>query len=317
VKQPIACALALALSTAACIDATPEAADPDTASVEEDIVGGGTAAAWMVERAVKPAYPCTAALIAPRFAVTALHCTQYNKVGTTAHFYTDPFAFDPGLGRKVVSVRIRPGTNAAPNPDYTDSDNLHADIAILELATDAPASSTVATLEWAYPGAWGFGRVVGAGNHDDAGTNANTVGALRYAVDVTSSVNDDNGGFATIADVVNGGDSGGPLYLGDRILGVLNSHRVGISDGYTSVPVHLDWILGEIGYIWPYGASQGVVRRGAALQVFDRSTERMCQYACDRTTCVAYDFAPSINRCTLLSSVSSVIASTSVRSAVK
>ena len=39
---------------------------------------------------------------------------------------------------------------------------------------------------------WGFGRVVGAGNHDDADTNAGA--ELRYAVDVTNSADDDTGG---------------------------------------------------------------------------------------------------------------------------
>lgn len=314
-SHPIACAVALALSTGACVDTLDQEADPETASVEEDIVGGGVAAPWMVERAVKPAFTCTATLIAPRFALTALHCTHHNKVGTWVHFYTDAAAFDPGLASKVVAVKRRPGTNAAPDPDYIDTAGLRADIAILELEAAAPATSTVAILDWSYPGKWGFGRVVGAGNHDDADTNAGA--ELRYAVDVTNSADDDTGGFSTIADVVNGGDSGGPLYLTDRILGVLNAQLVGVSGDYTSVPAHLDWILGQIGYAWTHGASQAVVRRGTGLQIFDEATERMCQYACDHTACVAYNYVPSLDRCTLLSSVTSIISSTTVRSDAK
>jgi len=319
-KPTLSCALALALTTTACFDADTDydpAADAEFGQVEAGIVSGGTPYPWMVARAVKPAYPCTATLIAPRFALTALHCTQYNKVGTSVHFYTDASGFDQGLAAKVVSVRLRPGTNAAPNQDITDSTNLQADIAVLELETAAPASSVASTLEWAYPGAWGFGRVVGAGDHDNAGTNPNSVGELRYAVDVTDSADDDSGGFFTIADNVNAGDSGGPLYMDDRILGVLNTHRPGVNDGYTSVPKHLDWILGQIGYAWAHGASQAVVRRGAAIQVFDQATERVCQYACDHTACVAYDFVPSLSRCTLLSTVTSIVNSTTTRSDAK
>ncbi|MCE9578510.1 MAG: trypsin-like serine protease [Deltaproteobacteria bacterium] len=318
--KPFSCALALALTTTACVDADTDydpASDAEFGQVEAGIVAGGTPYPWMVARAVKPAFPCTATLIAPRFAVTALHCTQYNKVGTWVHFYTDASEFDQGLAAKVVSVRTRPGTSAPPATDYLDTDDVFADIALLELETAAPASSTASTLEWAYPGAWGFGRVVGAGNHDDAGTNPNSEGELRYAVEATESTSDDSGHFGTIADVVNSGDSGGPLYLTDRVLGVLHGHVIGDSGFYTSVPEHLDWILGQIGYAWTHGASQAVVRRGTGLQIFDDATERTCQYACDHTACVAYDFVPSLERCTLLSSVTSIVSSTTTRSGAK
>lgn len=313
----LALGLTLALTTTACLDGARGPAptdDPALDQTEEGIVSGGIAADWMVERAVKPQYPCTATLVAPRFALTALHCTQYNKVGTTVHFYSDASGFDPALARKVVSVRLRPGTNPAPNQDVIDSTNLHADIALLELDSAAPASSTVAILGWRYPGAWGFGRVVGAGNHDSAGTNDD--GELRYQVDVTKSDTDDTGSFATIADVVNAGDSGGPLYLTDRVIGVLNAHTPS-SGYYTSVPEHLDWALGQIGYAWPYGASQSVVRFGTELESFTEATERTCQYACDHAACVAYDFHPASGTCTLLSTISGQLASTVYRSDAK
>ena len=110
---------------------------------------------------------------------------------------------------------------------------------------------------------------------------------------------------------------GGSPTVTDRILGVLNAQLVGVSGDYTSVPAHLDWILGQIGYAWTHGASQAVVRRGTGLQIFDEATERMCQYACDHTACVAYNYVPSLDRCTLLSSVTSIISSTTVRSDAK
>lgn len=286
------------------IDDAPLGAD------EQAIMAGTLAEPWMVERAIKPQFPCTATLIAPHHALTALHCTQYNKPGTTVHFYTDATGYDPALARQVVAVALRPGTATAPNQDLIDATGLFADIAVLTLDADAPATSFPSTLAWTYPGAGAVVTVVGAGNHDNAGTNPD--GELRQKPQTTRYATDDSGGIYTDQHDVNGGDSGGPLYLAYRQLGVL------YGTSYTSVPEHLDWILGQIGYAWPgLAAVAGCYRTGTTLETFGDATERTCQYACQHTRCEAYNFAPATGTCVLMRGLTGAVVTPLYRTALR
>lgn len=299
--------LALVVALGGCV-----ADDAPLGTDEQDIMAGTLADTWMVQRAVKPQYPCTATLIAPRYAITALHCTQYNKAGTTVHFYTSATGFASGLARTVVSVAQRPGTATAPNEDLWDSNGQYADLALLKLDADAPASSVPATLMWWYPGEDQTGYVIGAGNHDNAGTNTNAIGELRYRTQTTKFADDDDGLVYTDQHDVNGGDSGGPLYQYRKIFGVLHG------SSYTSVPEHLDWILGQISYAWPFSpAVPSCYRSGTTMQVFYEATERMCQYACQHSPCDAYNYAASVQGCVLVKDVTGTLATTAYRSGAK
>ena len=308
----ISCLLALPL--VACVDAG-DVDDEALGSTEQAIVSGSPAVDWMIERAVKPQYPCTATLVGPRHALTANHCTAYNNAGEVVHFYTAASDFDDGLVRTITRVLVPPGTASPPvvTDDYYDVDGRYADLALLELNAPAPATSVPSTLYWTYPLNGAPGLVVGAGNHDDAGTNTNALGALRYAPVVTSSADDDAGYFLVENDRTNAGDSGGPLYYYKKILGVVHGSR-----RYTSVPEHLPWILSQLGYTWTHGASQtGVYRAGTVMASFYEATERTCQYACDHSPCDAYDYRAATGFCVLVKDVTQVVASGAWRSDAK
>lgn len=282
------------LFSVACVAADGADDADDLAASEQAIIGGDAAPSWAVARAVKPTNPCTATLIAPRFAVTAVHCTQYNNATTnpTVHLYTDPGGFAPTLARTIVQVHYKPGTAVG---DVWDDDGRFCDLAVLELDTAAPATSSPSPMAWIFPtpGAPAIG--VGAGNHDGV---PNTVGELRAVTTSILSATDDTGSFAVTTPVANPGDSGGALYVSSRLVGVTRSQS-----GYTSVPAHLDWILEASRYAWPYGTPQRRVRLGTTLSTFPESSHRVCQYACEHTACAAYNWSPLTETCTLLATV--------------
>ncbi len=280
--------------TGACV--VPPDDDP-TAEIDQAIIGGTLASQFQRDRAVKiPG--CTATRISPRWAITALHCNP--QVNASVNFYTTGSGVS-ALTATIDLVRQRPGTSVTAcggswpwNCD--DSTGLFADVALIRLTNIASAidgtASTPATLAWAFPGDNVAGVQVGAGNHDGV---ANPSGELRQISDTTDDSEDNSGDFWTTTDSIDPGDSGGPFYVSNRILGTLNGKRwdpiAGQYDLYTSIPKHLDWILSTIGYETLGAPSQqDTVYVGTAIQSFTGS-ELACQYACDHTqACQAYNF---------------------------
>jgi hypothetical protein len=270
--------------------------DEDIASSEAALVNGFTAESWMWRQAVKP-NPCTATLISPRHAILALHCTGQGAAyeGTPVRFYTNGPVPNEAVTRTIVDVLHPPGTHR-PGEGFSrwDDFGVYGDMAILELDEDAPATSVVSVLAWRYPGqSWSVIQV-GAGNHDGV---ANVDDDLRWVYQRTGSADDVNGLIHVTTDKGNPQDSGGPLYMGRRVLGVFHG---GIS--FTSVPRRLDWILGAIGWSWPHGGWSGAYRYGTVIESFT-STERVCQYACDMGPCEAYNWAPGTKTCELVEDV--------------
>lgn len=282
--------------TAACVVPPDEPTD----ETDQSIIGGSAASGFQLDRAVKiPG--CTATRISPRWAITALHCNP--QVGDTVNFYTTGPGFS-GLTAKIDLVKQRPGTNtascASPWPwNCDDGTGLFADIALLRLSEVSvlvdSTVSTPATLAWAYPGEDVVGTKVGAGNHDGA---TNDAGILRQINDTTDDMDDSDGEFITTTDDGNPGDSGGPFYVSNRVLGALNGWGWDPINGqynlYTSIPRHLDWILSTIGYDWDGAPSQAnTTYQGTPIQSFTGG-ERACQYACAHTqSCQAYNHSGS------------------------
>jgi hypothetical protein len=302
--------LLASLLLGACVD-DGELPDDDLDTTEEAITGGALADTWMLQRAVKSEHPCTATLIAPRYALTALHCTGPGATSEGIHvnFYTSGPGPAASLERTIVHVYNPPGTARPPNTDFYDSAGLYADIAILELDADAPASSVVATLAWEYPYDDAPVQQVGAGQFN----GQDGQGILRKHS--TTLLDEDYvpGMIRVTQDYGEPGDSGGPLYFRRELLSVHHGSGRG-----PSVPQHLPWILPRIGYVWPYGAVQQTsVRSGTVYQNFYDTTERVCQYITAHTVAEAYNYAPSYGICQLLTDVTQVSASSIWHSAAK
>ncbi|NVB80615.1 MAG: trypsin-like serine protease [Kofleriaceae bacterium] len=303
------------LVTTACV--TPD----DEVSVESAAIESGVAASqFELDRAVKiPG--CTATRINARFAITAAHCQP--SVGATVNFYDTGPGFNASMTARIDQVILRPGVSGAAcfNSDSNclDSTGKFADVALLRLSTaDEPdLEGPHATLAWVYPGDGVAGKKVGAGSHDG---NVNSFGILLQATDETSS-DDGNGRLETVDDDTDKGDSGGPFYVGGRVLGVLWGEAWVPFDWYniyTSIPSHLDWILTNIGYSWRGQPSQAnTLYSGTVLQTFF-GTERVCQYACEKmASCEAYAHNTALQICQLVSEATGVSTGSGFRGALK
>ena len=316
------------LFTACALDEGQPDLDEDTQEIHGDQVSA--ASQFQVDRAVKiPG--CTATKISARFAITSAHCMP--SVGDSVNFYTTSAGFSTSKRAVVVDVTLRPGVSSTACfndiDDCWDSSGKFADIALLELAlptsgagTEADLEGFQATLAWEYPGDGVAGKKVGAGKHDDV---SNPAGTLLQHPDSTSRDNDSDGRFYTVDDHADPGDSGGPFYVGSKVLGTLWGKWWEPFDHYniyTSVPLHLDWILGTIEYRWRgLPPLTNMVYSGTSVDTF-RGTERECQYACEKTSsCEAYNFnttAPAgTPNCLLHDNITQVTAISGFRGALK
>lgn len=292
-KTKLSLSLALA-ACAACVDVPPEAGE-----AADEITGAGATSASQFHLDRAAATPgCTATRIAPNFALTAIHCGT--GVGANVDFYDTGPGTDAVLTAHVAAWIQRDDaidiTACHDDLECYDTDGNFADLALLQLgdmtpAMDGPAGAQ-ATLAWTYPGSGAGGYSVGAGRHGDL---SNPERILKQIWDTTDDGDADDGAFHTTNDFVNPQDSGGPFYVGGRELGVLHGHGWDVPHGnfdkYTSVPLHLDWILGRIGYAWPGTPTYwGLFYDGTTMSSFSGS-ERVCQYACEETsTCEAYNY---------------------------
>jgi hypothetical protein len=240
---------------------------------------------------------CTATRIAPRYVMTAAHCAT--DTTTRVNFFTTGPRFDSSPQANVLSVKMRPGVT---KDTLSDSSGKLADFALLEIDRTIPTGD-IATLAWAYPGSGPWGTKVGAGRAND---NAANLGRLMTIDDWLRTDDDTSGPFRTGRNFVDKGDSGGPFYLDGRVLGVLSTED--IYARYTSVRIHLPWILSAIGYRW--GGQRPVADKAQQGHVKEAmlAPESVCQYACEQqTACLAYNYAPVTGTCSILDSLSGAV----------
>lgn len=304
------------------LESEPPSLEEDT----QEISGDGTAPAsqFMLDRAVKiPG--CTATKVNARFAITAAHCMP--SVGDFVTFYTTGPGDNNSERAVVVDVTLRPGVSSTACfndiDDCWDSSNKFADIALLELAVPLSGAGSErdleghqATLAWIYPGTDAYGKKVGAGQH--SGQTNSTAILLQHA-DYTQRDNDNDGRFYTVDVHTDPGDSGGPFYHGSKVLGTLWGRWWEPFDHYniyTSVPLHLNWILTNIEYKWRGLPPQSnTLYSGTAIESFT-GTELECQYACEKTSnCEAYNHTSST--CHLHDNIGTVATASGWRGALK
>ncbi|MBK8936843.1 MAG: trypsin-like serine protease [Polyangiaceae bacterium] len=287
--------LAMSAAAAACSadDTMTDETEEELAEAEHEITGGTAADLWSRAR-VASLGNCTAIIVGTRHLLTASHCMP--QVGSSAKFYTTTNAsyvpVDDLTSREIQSVAYPPGVNPSTG-DYTDSNGKFADIAVIRLTAPIPATSTVATLAWAYPaGGDDFGVKIGQGGHE-GGPNADN--DLRGVVDSTYSDNDAEGHFLTENEQSDLGDSGGPFFYSGRALGVLfgSVFEWEYRNKYSSVQQHLPWILTTMSYAFSGTLASGSIVNGTTLSTPYASSSRECSYICDKTSsCVAFNFTP-------------------------
>lgn len=262
---------------------------------------------------------CTGTRIGRNWVLTALHCFPHE--GMFVQFYDSAVA--PGArSGSVVQVVNRPGTNFY---DFTDTDGNFADIALLRMEADQASASyenemsgLSATLAWEYPGAGFRGTKVGAGEHYDDPANASRLREVDDIIDTGGGA----GEFWTIEESLNHGDSGGPFYFNNKVLGVLNGEEWSAADGwsnnYTSIPRHLDWILDVTGYRWAGLPTQDNQRYTGREHHSFTGTARECKYACENTQdCEAFNYHSPTDRCTIMTDVTGLVAATNYGSALR
>ncbi|HEU4409865.1 MAG TPA: trypsin-like serine protease [Polyangiaceae bacterium] len=244
---------ALALAIAACSCARPEGGGPagDAAAARSAIVGGASTAGdpavvAIVARRVEcegasPTLLCSGTLVAPRAVLAAAHCLD--AFGPEGAY---EIVFGPSVEGEGVAVR-----GAEAHPAYDPATHEH-DLALFELARDAPVAPAALPPAGFAPAPGAAARVVGYGVTRD---EAEPEGVKRTGGTVVSAVTATAFEAAAAPSMSCSGDSGGPVLLasaaGEVVAGVTASGDPACRERAFNVRVdaHLDWLLARLGAI--------------------------------------------------------------------
>jgi hypothetical protein len=192
------------------------------------IIGGEPVASapWAAGLYEAGEFNCSGAIIAARWVLTAKHCTWR----TLPDVFVGDVRRGQGVHAKVAEV-VRAPTG---------------DVALLHLST--PVETTYAQLADADPAVGSVDYIYGWGNTGVGEPPSDVL--KRAAVTVTGRAGDFLGGPAIETKKLTGtagsGDSGGPQFHGDQIVGVCSTGN-NVYTRYSSIAYHRAWIRSTTG----------------------------------------------------------------------
>ncbi len=162
-------------------------------------------------------FTCTAVVIAPRALLTAAHCVDHANFTFGVFFGHDAMSFNT-IEEWVAA--LAPATATHIHPDYDRAAPFDADIAVVNLAADVPSTVTPLLFNRTPPVPAMVGlevKIIGYGQTTPGEYNAIKFSAMTEiaALDPDDTILIGNDAARTCL-----GDSGGPVLLGDVVLGV-------------------------------------------------------------------------------------------------
>jgi hypothetical protein len=243
---------------------------------------------------------CSGTFISDRWVLTARTCNVSANGTYFIGSYTNPNGFT--TVHSIESVVNPSGTSVN---DIIDSAGNFADFALVKIV-GVHGGTVPPTLAWNYCCNNSPGYMVGNGRHNLT-PGDNEAGQLRTAPSTTYQQNGSGAFLTTYSQTAGLGDQGGPFYEGpfeasSSLLGVLNNHYYfngQMRDRFTSIPVHLGFILQTINWTWSGSRPHGNTRAIGNLGLTITQPHIGCQYAAQHGQFVAYNHRASTNECRL------------------